>query len=227
MKSVMMRKAVRPVGAAVASLALAGMFAACGSSSSPASSLPVLVVPPPAQVQNCGWVPTGANGAQQVVPGVQPAFKAATTTKEANAVWTSIRNHGGRGAVDSFQIPSGAALYAGPSTSLAPVGKVSPSQQLGVSDPVVVAVNGQTWLAFFLACGGSTPYWVNVGQVTSVNAATGHEITQALATMARSKPFTETGGVSFLPVEITSTKVIEWKASGIQFYPARGQLVPE
>ena len=220
------RSARRP---AVALLALvACVAAACGTGSTASTTSTTaataattsLVKPPPLTLQGCNYEVNG------VVPpgmstGTQPPFAAFGPDQAGTAALRHIQAHGGTALVDGFTIPPGTVLRAGPATSGTPVGTVPGARSLLLAEPVLwTTSSGQHWLATFLACGGSSLYWIQVSQISSADRSVGTQVANSIAT-ALAAPATSTG-VSARPIVIDADHHFAWASGTLSFAIARG-----
>lgn len=203
--------------AAVAACALAAGLgvAACGSGSPTASSSTspsgVAVVAPDFVLQGCTYVLNGTVPAGEPV-GVQPHFSSYSPDAAARSALESVKEHGGSAVVNGFMIPGGTHLYAGPDTSQPSVGTVPANYAILAAEPVVWHdQKGDTWLAFFVSCGGKNLYWVSLSQMEHQNPQAAAEITPLL------------GKASLEPI-IVSDQNFAWKSSTLTFIVGRGEL---
>lgn len=202
--------------AAVVACALAAGLgvAACGSGSPTASSTSpsgVAVVAPAFVLQGCTYVLNGTVPAGEPV-GVQPHFSSYAPDAAARSALESIKEHGGSAVVNGFMIPGGTHLYAGPDTSQPSVGTVPANYAILAAEPVVWHdQKGDTWLAFFVSCGGKNLYWVSLNQMKHQNPQAAGQITPLLTK------------ASLEPV-IVSDQNFAWKSSTLTFIIGRGEL---
>ena len=62
-------------------------------------------------------------------------------------------------------IPGGTHLYAGPDTSQPSVGTIPSNYAILAAEPVIWKTeSGETWVAFFVSCGGQNLYWVSLNR---------------------------------------------------------------
>jgi len=212
-----------------AGLVLAAVLSACGSSSAtpPASTAvsEAIVKAPTEPVQGCTYAP-GNKVPPGEPAGVQPPFPAFTTDAAGQAALRHIRDHGGTGLVFGYQLPSGTKLYAGPDASSAPVGTLPVGHSIQLFDPVLwTASGGHQWLVSFLACGGSSPYWVDVTQIAEANPSIYQGIANSISSLLKAAPYTVTGKPSALPVVVNTSGHFAWKDPAVTFPPARGEYV--
>jgi hypothetical protein len=184
--------------------------AACGSSSSPPADA-VAVVAPDFVLQGCTYVLDGTVPAGEP-DGVQPRFSSFAPDAAAQSALRSIKEHGGSAVVNGFMIPGGTQLYAGPDTSQPSVGTVPSNYAILAAEPVVWQdQKGDTWLAFFLSCGGKNLYWVSLDQMNHRNPQAAGQITP-LITKASEKPIN------------VSDRNFGWKDSTLTYIIGRGEL---
>ena len=195
----------------VACVLAAGLgVAACGSGS-PAPPSGVAVVAPAFVLQGCTYVLDGTVPAGEPV-GVQPHFSSFSPDAAARSALESIKEHGGSAVVNGVTIPDGTHLYAGPDTSQPSVGTVPANYAILAAEPVVWHdQKGDTWLAFFVSCGGKNLYWVSLNQMNRQNPQAAGQITPLL---------TKT---SLEPI-IVSGQNFSWKSSKLTFIIGRGEL---
>ena len=207
---------------------LAVPTAACGGGSTstpvaPAGANPVR--PPDIPLQGCTYAPNGSipPGAAQ---GIDPHIPAFRPTAAATAALGKIRARGGTGLVYGYSLPAGTKLFAGPDASTAAIMTVTKGRTITVSDPVLWTTASKThWLAFFMACGGTSPYWVSVSQVTNVDKAAGAQMTRTIAELLAAAPFTTTGKASALPITLDAQHHLVWVDPLVPFAVGRGELV--
>ena len=93
-------------------------------------------------------------------------------------------------------------------------------------DPVIwTTSSGQHWLISFLACGGASPYWVDVNQIKQADASVYSGIAKQITTLLASEDYTTTGHASSLPVVVDADQQFAWKDPAVPFAPARGEYV--
>jgi hypothetical protein len=185
--------------------------AACGSSSSSPPVHEVAVVAPDFVLQGCTYVLNGTVPAGEP-DGVQPHFSSFAPDAAARSALESIKEHGGSAVVNGFIIPGGTHLYAGPDTSQPIVGTVPSNYAILAAEPVAWRDHqGDTWLAFFVSCGGKNLYWVSLNQMKHQNPQAAAQITP-LVTKASEKPIT------------VSDQNFGWKDSTLTFIIGRGEL---
>lgn len=210
-------------------LGLGLVLSACGaSSSSPTSTsatTDAIVKPPVEMVQDCSYAPDDKvpTGEPQ---GIQPPFPAFTPDPSAQSALQHIKDHGGTGLVYGFQLPSGTDLYAGPDTSSGVIGTIPTARSILLFDPVLwTTSSGHHWLVSFLACGGASPYWVDVSQIKQADPTVFSGIEQQISTLLGSQDYTSTGHASSLPVVVSPSGHFAWKDPQVPFSPARGEFV--
>jgi len=213
--------------AAVAALAIVAVaVSACGASStattttSGAATTTAIVKPPPLPLQGCNYVVNGQVPAGMST-GIQPPFAAFGPDQAGVSALQHIQAHGGTAIVDGFTIPPGTVLRAGPDTSGRPVGTVPGASSLLIVEPVLwTTSSGQQWLASFLACGGSSLYWIQVSQIGRADKAAGVQVANSIAT-ALAAPTTATG-VSAQRIVIDAQHHFAWASGPFSFAIARG-----
>ncbi|MEI7859494.1 MAG: hypothetical protein WCI26_06640 [Acidimicrobiales bacterium] len=212
----------------VALVFLAVPTAACGGGS---TSTPVAptganpIRPPDIPLQGCTYAPNGSipPGAAQ---GIDPHIPAFSPTTAATSALGKIRARGGTGLVYGYSLPAGTELFAGPDTSTTPVKTVTRGRTINVSDPVLwTSASKARWMVFFLACGGTSPYWVSVSQVTKADKAAGAQMTRTIGELLAAAPYTTTGKASALPITIDAQRHLVWVDPKVSFAVGRGQLV--
>lgn len=197
-------------------LAVAAVTAACGGSTSsadpPTPANQVVVTAPDFQLQGCTYVLENTIPAGEP-QGVQPNFKSFEPDKSATAAMKQVREHGGTALANGFNIPGGTKLYAGPDTSNPPVGTIPSNYDVLVAEPVVwTDGSGDTWLAFFVSCGGPNLYWVEVKQIQKENPDAAGDITPLLSQKS-----------SLVPITVTD-KNLAWKNPQMTLIIGRGEL---
>jgi len=215
-------------GAVACCVVLAVFATACGgggSSTSTTAETNALVRPPALPLSGCTYMIDGKVQPDEV-PGVKPTFPPSQPDAAANAAVRHIGAHGGTGMVGSILLHPGTNLYNGPDHSQPPVGTVSVSNLLEVFEPVVwVDGAGKSWLATFLACGGSNLYWISVDQADAKIPSGGVLVSSLLAQLRVAPPYTQTGRGSLLPVKLDNTRRLVFVDSRVPFSIGRGQLI--
>ncbi|MGA2837635.1 MAG: hypothetical protein ABSF84_13655 [Acidimicrobiales bacterium] len=218
----------RPARALIAAAVLAGLgavLAACGSSPPAAVTTAAIVKPPTETVLSCSYAP-GNKVPDGEPQGEQPPFAAFSPDQAGQTALQHIKGHGGTGLVYGYQIPSGTHLYAGPDSSSAPVGTIPVGRSVFLFDPVLwTTSSGQHWLVTFMACGGSSPYWVSVDQVKQADMDSYIEISKSIDALLVAQDYTKTGEASSLPVIVSSSDHFAWKDPSVPFTPARSEYV--
>jgi len=183
-----------------------------------------VVKPPDFTLQGCTYmidnkVPTGEP------EGLKPDFPAFTPDGSATAALRDVKRHRGLAMVDSVTLPGGTDLYAGPDTGGTPVGVIPAGDSVLVAEPVVwTDARGGTWLAFYLACGGNSLYWVGVDRLEHENPADGSAVAAQIAQLKKAAPYTKTGVASLLPVVVNSQHQLAFADPGVTFLVGRGEL---
>ena len=217
-----------PMMALAALLGLSLIAAACSSSpasSSATSAGPRLVSPPDVTVQGCTYAPNGSipPGA---TTGIDPRFAPFSPDQAATAALGHIKAHGGTGLVYGYSLPTGTQLFAGPDATASPVATVTAGRSMSVSDPVLwTTASGARWLAFFIACGGTSPYWASVSQVAKTDTATGTQLRQSISALLAAPPYTSAHKASALPIKIDAQHHLVWVDPKVRFAVGRGELV--
>lgn len=195
-------------------LALGSVATACGgSSTSTGSSTPaeLVVKAPDVALQGCTYVLDGTVPAGEP-QGVQPNFSSFSPDTPATAALNTIKENGGYALANGFTLPGNTRLYAGPDTSQPAVGTIPSSYAILVAEPVVwTAKNGDTWVAFFISCGGQNLYWVNLAQVQHQNPEAASSIIPLVSKN------------SLVGIEI-SDQNFAWKKSNLTYIIGRGEL---
>lgn len=175
---------LRCVAALVAVAAFGLGIAACSSSATSGSSTtsePDVVTAPDLAFDGCTYAPNGKIPAGEPA-GIRPHFAAFSPDSAARSAEESMRAHGGGVLVNGFILPNGTELHAGPDLS-GSVGVVPSHYAILVAEPVVwKSGSGDTWIAFFVACGGPNLYWVSLDQMRQKNPAVVKGITVLLST---------------------------------------------
>ena len=199
------------IGSALICALVAGVgAAACGSSNSSPPS-PIVVTAPSVALQGCTYVLGGTVPAGEP-EGIQPHFAPFSPDASATSALESIKQHGGSALVNGVDIPGGASLYAGPDTSAPSVGAVPANYAILAAEPVVWKDSkGDSWLGFFLACGGNNLYWVNLSQLNRQNPQAAAAILPLLTKDA------------LVPITIADQN-FAWKSSKLTFEIGRGEL---
>jgi len=218
---------VRVIGV-LALVALSVSAGACSAKTASSTKAPAgagVVRPPVVPVQGCTYAPNGSipAGAPQ---GIDPHIPVFRSDQTATAALNRIRARGGTGLVYGFSLPAGTKLFAGPDASTAPVTTVPLGRSITVSDPVLWTTSPKArWLAFFLACGGTSPYWASVSQVADVDGPAGDQLTKTIGELLVAAPFTTSGKASALPITIDALHHFAWADPKVPFTVGRGQLV--
>jgi len=181
------------------------------------------VVPPSEILQGCSYAPDNKvpSGEPQ---GSQPPFPSFAPDQAARSALQHIKDHGGTGLVYGFQLPSGTKLYAGPDASSGAVGTIPTGRSVYLFDPVIwTTASGRHWLVSFLACGGTSPYWVDVNQIKQADATAYTGIVQQISMLLASQDYVTTGHASSLPVVVDADRQFAWKDPAVPFAPARGE----
>ncbi len=213
----------------VAAVGVGAVLSACGSSTpstTPSTAATEAVVKPPTDpLQDCSYAPDNKvpTGEPQ---GEQPPFAAFSPDQAAEQALQHIKEHGGTGLVTGYQIPSGTKLYAGPDPSSTPVGTVPAGRSLFLFTPVLwTTSSGQHWLVTFMACGGDSPYWIDVDQVQQADPAIYSQISTSISTLLATQDYPTTGQASSLPVVVDAQDRFAWKDTTVPFSPARSEYV--
>lgn len=191
-------------------LLIALLAAACGNSS---SATPGPVQPPDIQLQGCTYV------LDDTIPpgeptGVQPHYPAFSPDASAVSALSHIQQHGGRAMIGGLDVPPGTTLYAGPDTSQV-VGNLPATYAILAAEPVVwVDKAGDTWIAFFLSCGGDNLYWTSVKAMGAASPLEGPGIAKQLA---------EAKASNALPSITIKDRKFRWDDKKIPYYIARGE----
>jgi hypothetical protein len=183
-----------------------------------------VVTPASLTLQGCTYVldNTIPEGEPQ---GVRPGFAPFTPSPSAVAALERIEAKGGVAMVDSVTLPSGIDLLAGPSTGAPKVGTIPPAQSILTSEPVVwTDASGHRWLAFFLACGGNSLYWVGVDDIARQNPGAGTTISTQIAQLEKAAPYTKTGQASLLPIVVNSHHHLVFADAAVSFSIGRAEL---
>ena len=221
-------RAWRAVAVGVAGLA-ALAATACGSSSgSSSTSAPAatvgIVKPPDFTLQGCTYVlnSTIPSGEPQ---GLKPDFPPFSPDGSATAALQGIKDHGGTAMVDSVTLPGGTHLYAGPDLDGTPVGAIPAKDSILAAEPVVwTDAHGDTWLAFYLSCGGDALYWVSVKGLEGQNPSVGRGVAEQLAQLKTASPYTTTGTASLLSIVVNSHRRLVFSDPKVTFLVGRGEL---
>jgi hypothetical protein len=200
----------------------AAVLTACGGGSS-ATGSSGLVTAPDFSLQGCTFTVNGSipPGEPQ---GLKPSFPAFSPDPSANAAVTSIEEHGGTALVDGAGVPPGATLYAGPDRSGTVIGTVPSGQSILLAEPVIWRSDGDTWLAFFLQCGGPNLYWASLDEIKQVSPTTARDLTTTLSELKGAPPYSQSHQASFETVAIKDRSLV-WTDSSIPFPVGRGQLI--
>jgi hypothetical protein len=197
-------------------LAVAAVAAACGgstpSSDPPTPANEVVVKAPDFQLQGCTYV------LENTIPpgepqGVQPSFKSFEPDESATSAMKQVKEHGGVALANGFNIPGGTKLYAGPDASMPSVGTIPANYDILVAEPVVWTDGSKdTWVAFFVSCGGPNLYWVQLKQIQKANPEAASSITPLFAVKN-----------SLLPITIAA-KNFAWKNPQMTLIIGRGEM---
>jgi hypothetical protein len=223
------RAARAAAAAVVVALGAASLASACDSSSSSSTTAAAVtaavVKPPTAVLQGCTYAPDNKVPPGQP-QGMRPPFAPFSPDPAAQSALRHIEAHGGTGLVYGFQFPSGTKLYAGPDASSGAVGTIPTGRSVYFFDPVIwTTSSGQHWLVSFLACGGASPYWVDVNQIQQADVTVYNGIVQQITTLLASQDYVTTGHASSLPVVIGTDHLFAWKNPKVPFAPGRGEYV--
>lgn len=222
-------RAWRAVAVGVAGLA-ALAATACGSSSgSSPTSTPAatvgIVKPPDFTLQGCTYVLNSTIPAGEP-QGLKPDFPPFSADGSATAALQGIKDHGGTAMVDSVTLPAGTHLYAGPDLGGAPVGAIPAKDSILAAEPVVwTDAHGDTWLAFYLSCGGDALYWVSVKGLEAQNPSAGSGVAEQIAQLKAASPYTQTGTASLLPIVVNSHRQLAFSDPKVTFLVGRGELI--
>jgi hypothetical protein len=222
-------RTARAVAVAVA-LGAASLASACGTSSSATTTTAgattaAEVTTPSATLQGCTYAPDNKVPPGQP-QGIQPPFPSFSPDPAAQSALRHIEAHGGTGLVYGFQFPSGTKLYAGPDASSGTVGTIPTGRSVFFFDPVIwTTSSGQHWLVSFLACGGNSPYWVDVNQIKQADVTVYNGIVRQITTLLASQDYVTTGHASSLPVVVDADHRFAWKSPKVPFAPGRGEYV--
>jgi hypothetical protein len=199
-------------------LAVAAVTAACGGSTPSSSSDPptpaneVVVTAPDFQLQGCTYVLENTIPAGEP-QGVQPNFKSFEPDESATSAMKQVKEHGGVALANGFNIPGGTKLYAGPDASKPSVGIIPSNYDILVAEPVIwTDGSGNTWVAFFVSCGGPNLYWVQLKQIQKANPNAASSITPLLSVKD-----------SLLPITIAD-KNFAWKNPQMTLIIGRGEM---
>jgi hypothetical protein len=203
---------------------------ACGSGSGSApTSAPVatagIVKPPDFTLQGCTYVLDSTIPAGEP-QGVKPEFPPFSADGSATAALQRIEDHGGTAMVDSVTLPGGTDLYAGPDLGGTPVGAIPAKDSILAAEPVVwTDAHGDTWLAFYLSCGGDALYWVSVKGLEHQDPSAGSGVAAQIAQLQAASPYTRTGTGSLLPVVVNHHQHLAFSDPKVTFLVGRGELV--
>lgn len=202
--------------------ASAAALTACGGGSSATASTG-LVAAPDFSLQGCTFTVNGS-----IPPGephgLKPSFPVFSPDPSASAAVKSIEEHGGTALVDGAGVPPGATLYAGPDRSGTVVGTVPSGESILLAEPVIWHSDGDTWLAFFLQCGGPNLYWASLDEIKQVSPATATDLTTTLSELKGVPPYSQSHQASFETVAVKDRSLV-WTDSSIPFPVGRGQLI--
>lgn len=169
-----------------------------------------MVTAPELSYKGCTYAPNGKVPAGEPA-GIRPHFSAFVPDSLATSAVEAMRTNGGGVLVNSFILPSGTELHAGPDLG-GGVGAIPPHYAVLVADPVVwKSHSGKTWIAFFVACGGRDLYWVSLDQMRKKNAEAAKNITVLLAVD------------KLVPLAIHGEHFV-WRSSGLSLVIGRGEL---
>jgi hypothetical protein len=215
---------------AVGAVALAALVTAgCGSGSgSGAPSAPAataaIVKPPDFTLQGCTYVFDSTIPSDEP-QGLKPDFPAFSADGSATAALQTIKDHGGSAMVDSVTLPAGTHLYAGPDLGGTLVGTIPAKDSILAAEPVVwTDAHGDTWLAFYLACGGDALYWVSVKGLEQQNPSAGKGVATEIAQLKAASPYTKSGVASLLPIVVNSHRQLAFSDQKVTFLVGRGEL---
>lgn len=210
-----------------AAAVMAVLMAACGGSAGSSVGTTGLVTAPDFTLQGCTYAPNNSvpPGEPQ---GLRPSFASFSPDPSANTAVRSIEEHGGKAVVDSAGVPPGTTLYAGPDRSGTVVGTVPHGQSVLVAEPLLWQHGGDTWLAFFLECGGPDLYWASLSDIRTVSPQTAADISALIAQLEKAPPYTTSHEASLLDVTVDDGH-LEWTAgaAAVPFPVARGQLIQQ
>ena len=144
--------------------------------------------PPTEILQGCTYAPDDKVPAGEP-QGLQPPFPPFAPDQAAQTALQHIKDHGGTGLVYGFQLPAGTKLYPGPDPSSGAVGTLATGRSVYFFDPVIwTTSSGRHWLVSFIACGGDSPYWVDVDQIKAADATVYATITGQITTLLATSP---------------------------------------
>ena len=203
---------------------------ACGSSSgSSPTSAPAttvgIVKPPDFTLQGCTYVLNSTIPASEP-QGLKPDFPPFSADGSAAAALQGIKDHGGTAMVDSVTLPAGTHLYAGPDLGGTPVAAIPAKDSILAAEPVVwTDAHGDTWLAFYLSCGGGALYWISVKGLEAQNPSAGSGVAEQIAQLRAAAPYTATGTASLLPIVVNSHRQLVFSDPKVTFLVGRGELI--
>ncbi len=206
------RRALAMVGA----LALGVSLAACGGSSPSSSDPPtpaneVAVKAPDFDLQGCTYVLEGTIPPGEP-SGVPPNFHSFSPDESATAAVNDMKKHGGVALGNGFNLPGGTRLYAGPDLSKPSVATIPSNYDVLVAEPVIWKdAHGDTWIAFFISCGGPNLYWASLNQIEHQNPQAADGIT----------PLLVKGDMEAITIV---DKNFAWKGANSQLIIGRGEM---
>jgi hypothetical protein len=216
------RSGIHRVVLAALFVASAAALTACSGGSSPTDSTS-LVSAPDFSLQGCTY--TVNNSIPPGEPrGLKPSFPAFSPDPSANAAVKSIEEHGGTALVDGAGVPPGATLYAGPDRSGTVIGTVPSGESILLAEPVIWHTDDDTWMAFFLECGGPNLYWASLNEIKQVSPTTASNLSATLSELKGAPSYSESHQASFESVAVKDRSLV-WTDSSIPFPVGRGQLI--
>ena len=157
--------------------------------------------------------------------GVKPPFPPFSPDPSVSAALAVIKAKGGTAMVGSVTLPPSTELFAGPDTDGAKAGTIPENQSILTTEPVLwTDAAGGKWLAFFLACGGSSLYWAGVDNIRSQNPVAGASIASELAQLEKAAPYTQTGQASLLPIRVDEHHHLVFNDAKVTFPVGRAEL---
>jgi hypothetical protein len=223
--SVRRRAAVGVAGlAALAATACGRGGGSTSPTSAPAATVSI-VRPPDFTLQGCTYVLDSTIPASEP-QGLKPGFPPFSADGSATTALRHIKDHGGTAMVDSVTLPSGTRLYAGPDLGGASVGAIPAQDSILAAEPVVwTGAHGDTWLAFYLSCGGDALYWVSVKGLEGQNPSAGGAVAAQIAQLRQASLYTKTGTASLLPIVVNGRQQLAFSDPKVTFPVGRGELV--
>lgn len=198
------------------------VLAACGTSAtgstatSQDSSTAAVVHPPDFTLQGCTYVFDGTVPPEEP-QGVKPDYPSFEPDPSARSALESIDRHGGNALLNGFSLFGGADLYAGPDASGTRVGTVPQNYAILVAEPVLWTDSaGDTWIAFYISCGGENLYWVSLDQLKRGDPNGAAEVTGMIDQARQSHP----SGIS--PI-IVKDGQLAWKDPSVTYIIGRGE----